>query len=286
MVFAYQKENKNMKNTMAVLAISSLLAVSACKKTENNNTAAGTAVTPEAERFTADSVKIDDSIKINDSLTVKYSSRMLVFPSLKDKTLLDSIYFTEKNISDFSKNGLRNHLQKSKNEYFNQIRKDAKEWGSDLTYAQEWYSDTGMKVKSNMNGYLHVEYVWGSYSGGAHDNYGFSERVFDLENDKKVELKDIISMPAVQLEALLMKNINKINSGTTDNTGQVNNSEMLLVDKIPATGNFYFDEKNLYFHYSPYEITAFAAGDITIPVSWADLKGTLNPEFAKRMKIN
>lgn len=275
-----------MKNTMAVLAISSLLAVSACKKTENNNTAAGTAVTPEAERFTADSVKIDDSIKINDSLTVKYSSRMLVFPTLKNKTLLDSIYFAEKNISDFSKNGLRNHLQKSKNEYFNQIRKDAKEWGSDLTYAQEWYSDTGMKVKSNMNGYLHVEYVWGSYSGGAHDNYGFSERVFDLENDKKVELKDITSMPAGQLEALLMKNINKINSGTTDNTGQVNNSEMLLVDKIPATGNFYFDEKNLYFHYSPYEITAFAAGDITIPVSWADLKGTLNPEFAKRMKIN
>lgn len=93
-------------------------------------------------------------------------------------------------------------------------------------------------------------------------------------------------MPASNLEALLMKNINKINSGTTDNRGQVNNSEMLLVDKIPATENFYFDDKNLYFHYSPYEITAFAAGDITIPVSWADLKGTLNPEFAKRMKIN
>ncbi|GEN76778.1 RsiV family protein [Chryseobacterium hagamense] len=272
-----------MKNTMAVLAVSSLLAVSACKKTENNNTAAAA---PEKERFTVDSVKIDDSIKINDSLTVKYSSRMLVFPTLKNKTLLDSIYFTEKNIGDFSKNGLRNYLQKSKNEYFNQIRKDAKEWGSDLTFAQEWYFDTGMKVKSNMNGYLHVEYIWGSYSGGAHDNYGFSERVFDLENNKKVELKDITSMPAGQLEALLMKNINKINSGTTDNTGQVNNSEMLLVDKIPATGNFYFDEKNLYFHYSPYEITAFAAGDITIPVSWANLKGTLNPEFAKRMKIN
>lgn len=275
-----------MKNTIAVLAISSLLAVSACSKTENSNTATGTAAAPETERFTVDSVKINDSIKINDSLTVKYSSAMLVFPTLKDKTLLDSIYFTEKNITDFSKNGLKNYLQKSKNEYFNQIRKDAKEWGSDLTYAQEWYSDTGMNVRSNMNGYLHVEYVWGSYAGGAHDNYGFSERVFDLKNNRKVELKDVTSMPAGQLEALLMKNINKINSGTTDDAGQVNNSEMLLVDKIPATENFYFDEKNLYFHYSPYEITAFAAGDITIPVSWAELKGALNPEFAKRMKIN
>ncbi len=274
-----------MKNTIAVLALSSLLAVSACKKTENN-TGAGTTEAAEAQRFTVDSVKINDSIKINDSLTVKYTSKMLVFPTLKSKSLQDSIYFTEKGISDFSKNGLQNYLQKSKNEYFNQIRKDAKDWGSDLAFAQEWYSDTGMNLKSNTNDYLHIEYVWGSYSGGAHDNYGFSERVFDLKNNKKVELKDITLMPVASLEALLMKNINKINSGTTDNKGQVNNSEMLLVDKIPATQNFYFDGKNLYFHYSPYEITAFAAGDITIPVSWAELKGTLNPEFAKRMKIN
>lgn len=275
-----------MKNTIAVLAISSLFAVSACKKTENSaGSAAGTEIS-EIERFSVDSVKINDSLKLNDSLTVKYSSKMLVFPTLKDKTLLDSIYFTGKGITDFSKNGLRNYLQKSKNEYFNQIRKDFKEWGSDLTFAQEWYSDTGMDMKSNINGYLHIEYTWGSYQGGAHDNYGYSERVFDLNNNKKVELKDITSMPVSNLEALLMKNINKINSGTTDNKGQVNNSEMLLVDKIPATENFYFDDKNLYFHYSPYEITAFAAGDITIPVSWADLKGTLSPEFAKRMKIN
>ncbi len=275
-----------MKNTIALLALSSLLAVSACKKTENNNTATNVIEAPETERFTVDSVKISDSLKINDSLTVKYTSKMLVFPTLKDKKLLDSIYFTGKGISDFSKNGLQNYLQKSKNEYFNQIRKDSEEWGSDLTFAQEWYSDTGMSVKSNINDYLHIGYVWGSYEGGAHDNYGFSERVFDLKNNKKIELKDITSMPATSLEALLMKNINKINSGTTDNKGQVNNSEMLLVDKIPATENFYFDEKNLYFHYSPYEIAAFAAGDITIPVSWTDLKGTLNPEFMKRMKIN
>ncbi|WP_294241667.1 RsiV family protein [uncultured Chryseobacterium sp.] len=275
-----------MKNTIALLAITSLLAVSACKKTENNTIVSGNTEAVEAERFTIDSVKINDSIKINDSLSVKYSSRMLVFPTLKDKTLLDSIYFTEKNISDFSKNGLRNYLQKSKNEYFSQIRKDSKEWGSDLTFAQEWYEDRGMNIKSNSNDYLHIEYVWGSYSGGAHDNYGFSERVFDLKNKKRVVLKDITAMPVNKLEALLMKNINRINSGTTDNKGEVNNSEMLLVDKIPATENFYFDNKNLYFHYSPYEIAAFAAGDITIPVSWGDLKGTLNPEFMKRMKIN
>ena len=59
----------------------------------------------------------------------------------------------------------------------------------------------------------------------------------------------------------------------------------LIINKRDSTENFYFDDKNLYFHYSPYEIAAFAAGDITIPVSWEDLKGTLNAEFKERMKI-
>ncbi len=283
MVFALQKEIRIMKNTIAVLALSTFFLFSACKKAENNNLNETETAVPE--KFTVDSVKISDSTKLSDSLTIKYSSTKLLFPTIKDKALLDSIYFTEKNIGDFSREGLQNYLQKSKNIYFNRLRKDSKEWISDISFSQEWYSDTGMKVKSNTNDYLQIEYFWASYEGGAHDNYGYSERVFDLQNNKKLELKDITSIPKEKLEALLMKNINKTNSGATDEKGEVNNSEMLLVDKIPATENFYFDDKKLYFHYSPYEITAFAAGDITIPISWSELKGTLTPEFTKRMKI-
>lgn len=283
MVFALQKEIRIMKNTIAVLALSAFFIFSACKKAENNNLNETETAAPE--KFTVDSVKISDSTKLSDSLTIKYSSTKLLFPTIKDKALLDSIYFTEKNIGDFSREGLQNYLQKSKNIYFNRLRKDSKEWISDISFSQEWYSDTGMKVKSNTNDYLQIEYFWASYEGGAHDNYGYSERVFDLQNNKKLELKDITSMSKEKLEALLMKNINRTNSGTTDDKGEVNNSEMLLVDKIPATENFYFDDKNLYFHYSPYEITAFAAGDITIPISWSELKGTLTPEFIKRIKI-
>lgn len=283
MVFALQKEIRIMKNTIAVLALSTFFVFSACKKAENNNLNETETAVPE--KFTVDSVKISDSTKLSDSLTIKYSSTKLLFPTIKDKALLDSIYFTEKNIGDFSREGLQNYLQKSKNIYFNRLRKDSKDWISDISFSQEWYSDTGMRVKSNTNDYLQIEYFWASYEGGAHDNYGYSERVFDLQNNKKLELKDITSIPKEKLEALLMKNINKTNSGTTDDKGEVNNSEMLLVDKIPATENFYFDDKNLYFHYSPYEITAFAAGDITIPISWSELKGTLTPEFIKRMKI-
>lgn len=275
-----------MKNTIAVLALSTLFVVSACKKTENNSTDTVKTDTLQKNTFSVDSVKVSDSVKLNDSLKIKYSSKMLVFPSIQDKSLLDSIYFGDKKIQDFSKNGLQAQLENNKNEYFSKIKKDSKDWISDLGFAQEWYSDMSMNLKSRMNDYMHIQYIWGSYEGGAHDNYGFSERVFDLKNNKKLDLKDITSMPKAKIEALLMKNINKINSGTTDSNGKVNNSEMLLVEVIPATENFYFDEKNLYFHYSPYEIAAFAAGDITIPVSWEELKGTINPEFKKRMGIS
>ncbi|SIQ45067.1 Protein of unknown function [Chryseobacterium sp. RU37D] len=274
-----------MKNTIAAAAFSSLLTFSACKKPENNSIDNQKIEISEPAKFTVDSVKMNDSIKLTDSLKLRFTSKMLVFPTIKDKKLLDSIYFGDKKIQDFSKKGIQALLEKNKNEYFNTVKKDSKDWLADMTYAQEWYSNKGMEVKSNLNDYLHIQYGWGSYEGGAHNNYGFSERVFDLKNNKKVELKDITLMPKNDIEKLLMKNINKMGGGATDKNGKVNNSDMLLVDKIPVTENFYFDEKNLYFHYSPYEITAFAAGDITIPISWEELKGKLNSDFQKRMNI-
>ncbi len=273
-----------MKNTIAVLAVSSLLAFSACKKTENTAVADKTE-TSRPEKFSIDSVKVSDSSKIADSLTVSFTSKLLVFPTLKDRQLLDSIYFQNKGIKDFSKEGLQSYLESDKNKYFKSVKGNSKDWISDISYAQDWYTNSYMNLVSNDNDYMHIGYVWSSYEGGAHDNYGFSERVFDLKNNKKLELKDITSMPKAKLESILMKNINTIHSGTTGNGEDVKNSDMLLVEVIPATENFYFDQKNLYFHYSPYEITAFAAGDIVIPVSWEELKGTLNTEFKERMKI-
>lgn len=285
MVFALLSKIKIMKNTIAVLAVSSLIALSACKKGENTAAAADKTEALQPEKLVVDSVKVNDSVKIADSLTVRFTSKMLVFPTLKDKTLLDSIYFHHQGIKDFSKKGIEAYLDKDKNEYFKSVKTDSKDWLSDISYAQSWYANSQMNLVSTDHDFMHIEYVSSAYQGGAHDNFGFSERVFDLKNNRKLELKDITSMPKDKLEALLMKNLNKENSGTTDSDGDVNNSEMLLVDVIPATNNFYFDQKNLYFHYSPYEIAAFAAGDIVIPVSWDELKGTLKEEFKERMKI-
>jgi hypothetical protein len=285
MVFVLVPKKLIMKNTITVLALSSFFAFTACKKNESTGPATEKSDYKESGKLIVDSVKVSDSTKITDSLKVKYTSKLLVFPELKDKTLLDSIYFQNKDIKDFSKTGLQNYLENEKIRYFSSVKNDNKDWLSDITYAQDWYTSSYMNLISNTNGYMHIQYVGSGYEGGAHDNYGFAERVFDLKKNKKLELKDITSMPKAKIEAILMKNINNINSGTSDAEGEVKNSEMLLVEKIPANNNFYFDQKNLYFHYSPYEIAAFAAGDITIPISWEELGVTLNAEFKERMKI-
>lgn len=274
-----------MKNTIAVFVLSSFFVFTACKKNETAATSTENKENKKAEELVVDSVIVKDSTKVTDSLKLTYTSKLLVFPGIKDKSLLDSIYFQNDKIKDFSKTGLQSYLENEKNNYFSSVKNDSKDWASDITYAQDWYSSSHMNLVSNSNGYLHIQYTGSGYEGGAHDNYGFSERIFDLKNNKKLELKDITSTPKAKLEAMLMKNINNINSGAMDGDGSVKNSEMLLVEKIPASNNFYFDDKNLYFHYSPYEIAAFAAGDITIPISWEELKGTLNAEFKERMKI-
>jgi len=267
-----------MKNLILIMTAAVL--VISCKKNE-----AVSAAESDAPNFVSDSVVVNDSVKIGDSLTLKAFNKVLVFPSLKEKTLLDSIYFFAPKLQDFSKNGITAYMNSDKSNLFESTKKESKDWISDIGYSQEWYDNRNMEIVSNKNDFLHIRYSGSSYMGGAHDNYYFSERVFDLKNSKRLLLSDITSADEKTLSDLLMKNIDKIPSGASDENGDVANKEMLLIDKIPVTGNFYFDDQNLYFHYSPYEIAAFAAGDITIPVSWKEIETTLKPDFKRRMNL-
>ncbi|REC46491.1 RsiV family protein [Chryseobacterium pennipullorum] len=271
-----------MKNTIAVLALSSLFAFSACTKKESKTEDSQEIKTSEkadAKPISVDSVRINDTLKANKLLSVSFSSKLLVFPEIRDKKLLDSIYFNKKGITDYSKTGLESFLRKEKAEFF----KGSKDWNANRDSATEWFSDYTMNLKYSINDFIHIEYSESSYYGGAHGSYDYFERVFDLKNNKKVTLADITTISKKNLETLLMKNVDKIPSGAAESEGK--NSDMLLVKQIPTDADFYFDDHHLYFRYNPYAIASYAAGAIIIPVSWEDLKGTLKPEFKERMKI-
>jgi hypothetical protein len=274
-----------MKNLLIAAGAVCIFMVCGCKKNETRYELAHKMRTEDAENLAVDSIIVKDSVKITDSLFYTYKSGILYFPGLRNKKLLDSIYFKHNILTGISKESLRFMLEKEKEEYYRQLNKDTEGWVNDDIEDRQWYFNSGMKLESVHNGFMHIRYSEVSYEGGAHDNYTYYDKVFDLKNNKKVELNDITSIKGEELSELLKRRITGTHGGAGNGRGEVVSPDMLLIKTIPVTENFYFDNRHLYFHYNPYEIAVFAAGDIIIPVSWEELKGTLKPEFKKRMKI-
>ncbi|WP_435525529.1 hypothetical protein [Chryseobacterium indoltheticum] len=147
-----------MKNKFILTLFLAAFLLSACKKTESEKVDTKTE-NKSPEKFTIDSLKINDSVKINDKLSVNYASKILVFPTLKDKALLDSIYYDKTGITDYSKQGLQNFLDKDKTEFYTSVKEDSKEWISDIQNPQTWETGSFMKLISQNNDFLQIEYL-------------------------------------------------------------------------------------------------------------------------------
>ncbi|MFP3593822.1 DUF3298 domain-containing protein [Chryseobacterium sp. SIMBA_038] len=269
-----------MKNAGIILSTLLFLMFFSCKEIGFKNKHIQTSI---PVNFTIDSVIEEDFTKLLDSITVKYSSQLLVFPTLKDQKLLHSIYAKD-DIQDFSKEGLKKYLEAKKNELYSKINSSNKL--IHLKQLQKWEKTSQMNLKFNKNEYLHIQYYESLFVGGTCNYYNYSEKVFDLMDNKKLTLHDITSISEDKLSEILGVNINKTTMMQQMKKYDVVEYNALLAEKIPIAKNFYFDENNLYFHYNKDEIKkGYSIGDIIIPVSWNDLDGTLNLEFKDRMNI-
>ncbi len=266
-----------MKNFIATAFI--LLAVLSCNKNKQHVT---DQIIPESKKnilatssvIVSDSVRIEDSVSINKKISAFYSAKALVFSGIEDKVLLDSIYLHSGiHLGSYSKETLLKAIQKNEENYFEESKKYAKEFTPE--YDQTWDETSDMNVFSHKKDLLIITYENSGFSGGAHGYYHIFFKNFDLKNKKTLELKDIFKDPAK------MK-WNQLLSSYFDNDDQ---KEMLLVDKIPVNNNFYIDEEGISFVYNQYEITAYAAGVITISIPYADIKSFLKPEFKQRFGI-
>ncbi|WP_027378381.1 RsiV family protein [Chryseobacterium daeguense] len=264
-----------MKNYLKGTIFSGLLLLSfACNKKENHQSKQQNNTT---ENFRVDSLSLSDSKKVFDSVTVDYYSRLLVFPDLKDKTLLDSIYFDKKGLADFSAKGLTDNFTKETKAYYDFVNKNRK--NADIHYKQTWEYASDMKMKSYENGYLHIQYYKKETEGKTRGTADYTEKVFDIQNNKKVELTDITTASKEKLSTILQENFDK-------NDKKIKFAD-LTVKKIVPNNNFYFDKNNLYFHYNMNVfMPGYPMGDIVVAVSWDKLEGQINPAFKERMKIN
>lgn len=269
-----------MKNLLVISVIFAVSFMSCNKEKSTSETSNGTVekITDTTANFPLDSVKVNDSLKIDKNLTVKFQSKILLFPTLKNKTLLDSIYAPKEiRLDEYSKANIAAALDLKMKEFYEEEKNALNDYKPE--FAQNWEKNSDMNLVSHRNNFLTVQYTGDGYTGGAHGYYFETYKVFDLQNNKTLQLADILSNQDSALwNPILMANF-------TQNDGDKGQVEMLLVKEIPLNNNFYFDDKNLYFLYNQYEITAYAAGTVLIKVPLSDIKPLLTDEFIKRQNL-
>lgn len=272
-------KNLTMKNIFVLSIILSTVVTSCNKSTSVDSTKEKNGDNKtKVEQFSIDSIKVDDSLKVDENLTLHYSSNVVTFPNIKNKALLDSIYSPKKiQLQEYSTTTLSKALQSKMKDFFDEQKEQLKEYKPE--FHQNWENNSSMKVFSNDNDFLTIQYKGDGYTGGAHGYYFENYKVFDLKNNKTAQLSDIISTQDTKIwSQILMGNFVKNDEGK----GQV---EMLLVNDIPLNNNFYFDKENLYFLYNQYEITAYAAGTVLIKIPLSDIKPLLNESFISRQGL-
>ena len=268
-----------MKNIVALSIIISF-AFGSCDKQNNvpGNSTETSSSGSKVGKFLVDSINLNDSLKVDKNLTASFQSKVLVFPTIKNKALLDSIYAPKDILlENYSKANLTTALNKKKTEYYDEQKETLKDYKPE--FAQNWNNHSDMKVISNENQFLTLQYTGDGYTGGAHGYYFENYKVFDLKNNKTVQLADVVSnQDSVLWDKILMDNFLK-------NDSENGQAEMLLVDQIPLNNNFYFDKENLYFLYNQYEITAYAAGPVLIKIPLSDIKPLLTEDFINRQEL-
>ncbi|WP_300671393.1 RsiV family protein [Soonwooa sp.] len=267
-----------MKAFIGSLLLGSLLVLSCSKKTAeviNISDSANDSIAKQAV-FQMDSIKVSDSVKVGSNLTLAYKKSVLLFPSINNQVVLDSIYKpTSLKISDYSKQGFATAIEADKAGFY----KDNQSIELEPLSHQTWDDTSHMTVFSNQDNLLTIRYTSSGFTGGAHGYYNELYKVFDLKDNRSIGLSDIVKNPNDKIwNQILMDSFIK-----NDKDGQ---KDMLLEKAIPLNSNFYFGNKSITFVYNQYEITAYAAGLVYITLDYKDIKDQLKPEFLKRVQAN
>ncbi|AWO01640.1 hypothetical protein DLD77_07995 [Chitinophaga alhagiae] len=142
-----------------------------------------------------------------------------------------------------------------------------------------WDAQTETRVVWNTWPLLVLEHADYSFTGGAHGNYGSNYTVLDLARQKVLQVSDVFkpgSGPA--LGAALEKAFRKKYAVPAKDPL---NKRYLFEPHIQPNNNFYITDKGAVFNYMPYEIAAYAVGQITLFVPFEEVKNYVNEAYLK-----
>lgn len=115
--------------------------------------------------------------------------------------------------------------------------------------------------------------------GGAHGNHGIEYISLDLVNNRRLTITDVLDTVSCgeRLRVLLVKKFRAVYHVKKEEKI----SEFLFQDVIPISDNIMLTAKGIGFNYIPYEIGAYALGDVFLYISYKELEGCLTPTFKK-----
>jgi hypothetical protein len=168
--------------------------------------------------------------------------------------------------------------------YFESYRTDmddvsAEEIGPDDAIMFTYEQNASAEVLYNQNQLLTIGYWDYWFSGGAHGNYGTWLASYDLTDRKEITLQDVF-LPGY--ETKITSSLEKAVRSRFGLKAKEALSSVLFEDAIAATENFGLTGKGVIFNYPPYEIAAYAAGEIRLFVPYSEIKNLLQPAFAAK----
>ncbi len=228
-----------------------------------------------------------DSIKFKPSIEASATSTWQILQS-KDAgtegTFIDAVIKARLGCDSLKQNDIVQCLLAQDKSYFGAYKQDMAELDSEMLASPtaNYSSDVNIWICYNDNGIVGINQFSSSYSGGAHGMYQSLYTVMDARNQEVFKLDDVLkpvdSMAMSTVLADKVRETYKLQPGA-------NLSEVLFEDKVMPTKNFMLTSRGILFCYGPYEIAAYAMGEVKLFVPYTEVRTMLQPAFIKRMGL-
>lgn len=173
----------------------------------------------------------------------------------------------------------RQQFQAGYREAANASRSDAPaDTAAPYGYGLRYQQQAATYVLWNQAPLLSLGYFSYDFSGGAHGNYATRTVSYDTRTGQPLAFAAVFRPDArprlgALLEAAVRRTLRIPAGQSLDGP--------LLVKKIPVTTNFYLTSGGAVFTYAPYEIAAYAEGEVSVFIPIADLQPLLlRPDLA------
>lgn len=141
----------------------------------------------------------------------------------------------------------------------------------------DWEFSNKMKVRSNTNYILSLEFSTYFYTGGAHGGYGSLFRNYNMKTGNTITLNDIFKNGN---EAKLKTILNEKVRNTYEAAPDVKLTDIgFFADSVDITQNFYITNKGIGFFFNPYDVACYAMGTVDVFIPFNTVSTIMNEDF-------